>query len=310
MNRALRWLALTTAMGMYVVLLQGALVTNTGSANGCGRSWPLCHGRFLPAYALETLIEFSHRAVSGLVGLMVLVVAVWTWRVLRHRPAVRVLAPISVLSLILQSGLGALAVLWPQPKMVLALHFGISLISFTAVLLLAVLVFQADRTDKPGTSAPISTRLRRWIWLVAGYLYIVAYTGAYVRHTGSDLACLDWPLCDNGRFLPPLTGAAGVHVLHRLIAGAAILLVARLLYLAWQERQQRPDLYRGAMGALVLIMAQAAAGATVVLSHLALAARMTHATLVIGLFGVVSYLCLQATAAAAAVPEGRPVFGD
>ena len=43
----------------------GALVTKTGSEDGCGASWPLCHGALLPQnLPIATIIELSHRAVS------------------------------------------------------------------------------------------------------------------------------------------------------------------------------------------------------------------------------------------------------
>lgn len=294
MNRLLKWLAVASAAGMYIVLLQGSLVTNTGSRYGCGRSWPLCHGKFIPAYALETLIEFSHRAVTGIVGLLVVALAVSAWRALRREhPAVRLLAPAAVFFLVLQSALGALVVLWPQPKTVLALHFGISLLDFGSVLLLAVIAFQAGRPGGARPAAPVSGRLRRWIWIVTAYLMAVVYSGAFVRHTSSDLACVDWPLC-NGQVLPPLTGPVGIQFAHRLAAATAVVLVARLFFLARLERGQRPELYAGAAGALALILAQAGAGALVVLTQLSLAAKMLHSTLIIALFGVLSYLCLQA----------------
>jgi cytochrome c oxidase assembly protein subunit 15 len=43
MERGLRWLAVATTVGMFVVLIMGAAVTNTGSAEGCGRSWAVWH---------------------------------------------------------------------------------------------------------------------------------------------------------------------------------------------------------------------------------------------------------------------------
>src|SRR5216684_2572943 len=73
MARALRWLALATTLGMFLVLMMGAAVTNTGSAEGCGRSWPLCNGQFVPEFTVSTAIEYSHRAVTGVEGLLVLV---------------------------------------------------------------------------------------------------------------------------------------------------------------------------------------------------------------------------------------------
>src|SRR5436305_10980975 len=111
---ALRWLAWTAAAGMFLVLVMGVTVTTTGSAEGCGRSWPLCHGRFVPDFAVATAIEFSHRAVTGVES--VLVIALTVAVLLRHgghRP-VRVLAPLMLGFLLLQAGMGAWAVLYPQ----------------------------------------------------------------------------------------------------------------------------------------------------------------------------------------------------
>src|SRR5258708_14062186 len=81
----LRALAAVTTLGMFVVLVMGATVTNTGSAEGCGRSWPLCNGQFVPEFTVATAIEYSHRAVTGVEG--VLVVALTVAMLARRRSA-------------------------------------------------------------------------------------------------------------------------------------------------------------------------------------------------------------------------------
>lgn len=49
------------------VILWGAWVRITGSGAGCGSHWPTCNGEVIPrAEATETMIEFAHRATSGL----------------------------------------------------------------------------------------------------------------------------------------------------------------------------------------------------------------------------------------------------
>src|SRR5690242_9065255 len=119
----LRWLAALTCGGMLLVLIMGAAVTNTGSAEGCGRSWPLCNGQFVPEFTVATAIEYSHRAVTGLESLLVLGLAatmLWLWRSSRE---VVLLAVLMVATLLLQAGLGAGAVLWPQSPLMLATHF-------------------------------------------------------------------------------------------------------------------------------------------------------------------------------------------
>lgn len=73
---AIRALAVVASAGMFVVLVMGTVVTNTGSAEGCGRDWPLCRGKFIPEFAVKTFIEFSHRAVTGVEGLLIVALAV------------------------------------------------------------------------------------------------------------------------------------------------------------------------------------------------------------------------------------------
>src|SRR5436305_15294693 len=96
MYRVLKWLSVVSACGMFVVLVMGALVTNTGSAQGCGGSWPLCKGQFIPEMAFQTLVEFSHRAVTGAETVLVLALAAGTLLLYRQRRAARVLVPLMI----------------------------------------------------------------------------------------------------------------------------------------------------------------------------------------------------------------------
>ena len=74
LHRALKWLSVLTTVGMLFILIGGALVTKTDSGMGCGRSWPLCHGKLIPdEITSELIIELAHRVVSGSVGIMVIV---------------------------------------------------------------------------------------------------------------------------------------------------------------------------------------------------------------------------------------------
>src|SRR5699024_12512792 len=83
-----------------------------------------------------------------------------------------------------------------QSNFVLALHFGISLISFAAILLLTLIIFEIDKKFD-AESLFIKKKHRIEIYLLTCYTFFVVYTGALVRHTGSELACSSWPLCIN-----------------------------------------------------------------------------------------------------------------
>lgn len=94
------------------VVLWGAVVRATGSGAGCGRHWPRCNGVVIPrAPSVETLIEFSHRATSGLA---LLAVVAMLWMAFRRFPAghpARTGAAWSMVLMLTEAGVGASLVL-------------------------------------------------------------------------------------------------------------------------------------------------------------------------------------------------------
>ncbi|MFC7372035.1 heme A synthase [Fictibacillus iocasae] len=291
MKRAFQWYSLFTTFGMLLVLLMGSIVTKTGSGDGCGNSWPLCYGQVLPsAPKLETMIEYSHRIVSGWLGILVIILAVWAWKKYGHIKGMKFLACVAVFFIVLQGLLGAAAVIWSQSSAVLALHFGFSLISFASVLLIAVLSF--EKQDNPFVMN-VSSGFKKNIYLLFIYLYLVVYTGALVRHTESSLGCTGFPLC-NGEWLPELGGAAGIQFLHRI--AAFILFIWILLSAAYAHKHYREDRNAkiGFILASLFITLQAASGAIVVLSNLNLFAALSHGVIISCLFGTLSFLVMAA----------------
>lgn len=58
-----------------LVILWGAWVRISHSGDGCGDHWPLCGGEFIPDFThKKTWIEYAHRMMSGLYGLLVIYV--------------------------------------------------------------------------------------------------------------------------------------------------------------------------------------------------------------------------------------------
>ena len=90
------------------VILWGAVVRVTGSGAGCGDHWPLCNGTVTPlSPGVHTLIEFTHRAMSGLDLALVGGLAVWAFRAFPRGHAVRLGAGLSGLFLITEALIGA-----------------------------------------------------------------------------------------------------------------------------------------------------------------------------------------------------------
>ena len=137
------WATLLCNVG---VVLWGAYVRATGSGAGCGDKWPVCGGEVLGASAkTQTIIEFTHRASSGVVLLMVGVLVIWCCRVTTKRDWARYSAILAAVFLANEALLGAALVLLGHVAqdrsssriVFLCLHFG------NTLLLLAMLALTA-----------------------------------------------------------------------------------------------------------------------------------------------------------------------
>ena len=99
------WFVLTVVV---FVILWGAVVRATGSGAGCGNHWPLCNGEVIPpTESMETLIEFTHRLSSGLLGILVLGMLGWAFRVFPARHVGRWAAIWSLFFITTESVIGA-----------------------------------------------------------------------------------------------------------------------------------------------------------------------------------------------------------
>ncbi|OEC02688.1 heme A synthase [Lysinibacillus sphaericus] len=292
-NRYMKWFAVAATVGMLLILLGGALVTKTDSGLGCGRNWPDCNGSLIPKeITTEVLIEFSHRLVTGVVSISILVLTIWTWRKLGHIREVKFLGFLSMFFLIAQALIGAAQVLWGQGDFILALHFGISLISFAAVLILSMIVFEVDRKFD-ADNVFIGKKLRWHTIAVTIYSYLVVYTGALVRHTDSSLVCPDWPFCYNETpFAQPNNMYEWVQMGHRL---AAIIIFIWITYITWhaiKEYKQQRVIYYGWITAFIIVILQVLAGMLVVLTRLNLTVALLHSLFISLLFGLLCYMIM------------------
>lgn len=292
-SKYLKWFAVAATIGMLLILLGGALVTKTDSGLGCGRNWPDCNGSLIPKeITTEVLIEFSHRVVTGLVSIFIAVLTIWTWRTLGHIREVKFLGFMAMFFLIAQALIGAAQVLWGQGDFILALHFGISLISFAAVLLLTLIVFEVDKKFD-ADNVFIGKKLKWHTIGVTLYSYIVVYSGALVRHTDSSLVCPDWPFCRNDQPFAKLDNMyEWVQMGHRF---AVLLIFIWIAYIAWhvvKEYKGQRVIYWGWIIAFIIVLLQVLAGMLVVLTKLNLAVSLLHSLFISLLFGLFCYMLL------------------
>ncbi|MBU6146426.1 MAG: COX15/CtaA family protein [Paenibacillaceae bacterium] len=283
--RAVRALSLWTFVGMGIVLIQGALVTQTESGRGCGDDWPLCHGKFLPAYTIESIIEYSHRFISGIVGLLVIACAVAVCVVVRSW-YVRSFALLTLFFTLLQALLGAMQVRNPQSDAILALHFGFALLAFT----LSWIVFRAVR-GKHVIAVRVALPMRLYVALLTVYAYVVVYSGAYTSHTGAAGACSRLWTCPEWG----VVDLAAVLFGHRLAAVALSVFIAVFVFLVLRYYRAHRSLVSLSWGSIGLIGAQLVSGLLLTAalgSDWYIFATLLHTAIVALLFAVLSMCTL------------------
>jgi heme a synthase len=88
--RAFRRFAAFLLGYLLLVIVFGAWVRITGSGAGCGAHWPSCQGMIVPRSPSQaTLIEYTHRLSSGLLGVLALALPLWAFRSFRRGHAAR-----------------------------------------------------------------------------------------------------------------------------------------------------------------------------------------------------------------------------
>ncbi len=293
--RVLKGVSLLTSFVLLIVLLGGALVTKTNSGLGCGKSWPLCKGQIIPDnLTIETVIELSHRAASGLAGMSVLLLAVLAWIIIPHKRETKFLAIISCVFLVAQALIGAAAVVWGQVPAVKAIHFGISLICFAAVVMLTLLIFERDRNYQKDTFFVGKTmKFHTYgLWI---YSYLVVYTGALVRHENASLVCPSWPMCSRANNGFPTQFHEWVQMGHRLAAFILFLWVIIAFIHAYKNYRKERGIYVGWLISVIIVTLQVICGAFIILTNLNIYVALTHAVLISCLFAILSFQCLLST---------------
>ncbi|GCF08413.1 COX15/CtaA family protein [Dictyobacter arantiisoli] len=301
--RLLGILSCLTAFVSYLVLLLGVTVTQTDSGQGCGNSWPFCHGDIVPNFlSINTVYEYSHRVMTGIDSTLIFALVLFAVIFFRKDFRIIISSIMSIFFLLLQAVLGALTVVYEGTYAkdgLLSLHFGFSLLAFGSVVLLALRIAQLrpDRVNKRKVTSqelePVSKGLRAIVWLIAVYTYVVVYTGALVVHSSATLACgSEYPTCGSN-YLPNLSSAAGIQVLHRYAAASIWFVILALMLVIVRNFHTHRDLVWGSLWAFVLVTLQALAGMGIVLTGAQLLATLLHTTLISVLFAVLCYLCAQ-----------------
>jgi cytochrome c oxidase assembly protein subunit 15 len=147
--------ALGVLAGLAWVLALAAMVTaavtaKSGASLACA-TWPLCNGAVVPDLGDPLVrIHFTHRVLAAAVGVALLLLFVASRRA---APALRRLAGLAFLMVIVEIGLGALVVLWQVPIWKAVLHQAVGVATFAVVTVLFWVALVAPSAGRAGQQA-------------------------------------------------------------------------------------------------------------------------------------------------------------
>jgi heme A synthase len=244
-----RRLAVVTAIFAYLQIALGGVVRVSGSGLGCP-DWPLCHGKPYPPANVHSIIEYSHRAVGSVTGVLIIATVILAWLVWRERrPVVAWLATASLIGVVGEGLLGAGVVANELAAWLVLIHLGLAMI----ILGFLVATVVMSMPPWPGASGP---GFRRFAAIAAAATYLLLLTGSTVVASGADTACHSWPLCGSG-FTPDFAGFNAFTMLHR----GSVLAIGALLVYVLVRATRVPGLKAASIGTLVIFALQVAVGA-------------------------------------------------
>ena len=241
------------------VVLWGAYVRATGAGAGCGKHWPLCNGEMLPrSPGWKTIVEFTHRASSGVDLALVAILVYWAFRAFPRGHAVRLGAALAGVFLVSEAVLGAALVMLEHvarnPSSARAYSLSAHLVN--TLTLVACLTLTAWWTRAP---APLRVGGRA-PWMAAASLGLVMVLGV----SGAIAALGDTLFPSRSLaegwardFDPAANIFVRLRVLHPAIAALAGMWVA---FHAAESAGRRADLRRRAWILLGMLGGQVACG--------------------------------------------------
>jgi heme o synthase len=302
-------LAAATVAAAFLLVVLGVVVRATDSGLACPH-WPGCFpGQFLPALDsdVHVWIEWLHRTVAAVIGLLILALAAIAW--LDHRDRRSILWPsfAAVLLVGFQAWLGGRTVQLGNTGESVTAHLA------AAMALVGLLVYLLVRSSYPARlGSGGSQRFTLLAAFAAAAVFGVLLFGANVTARDAGLVFPDWPLM-NGSLVPVapegragLADQYGAHALHRYAAAVVLVILATVAWVAWRRRMEQPRLAQLAVATLAVYLVQVVVGALQIETFLAPWTQTLHVALGALVWGGSVALAVAAySEARIAAPAGR-----
>ncbi|MBA2313768.1 MAG: protoheme IX farnesyltransferase [Chloroflexi bacterium] len=290
MTRFQRLAAANVALTFLLVTI-GVVVRATESGTACPH-WPGCfEGQFLPGLdaGLQVWLEWLHRSVAAIIGLLVLGLAAVA--VLDHRDRASMLWPsVAAVGLVgFQAWLGRETVRLNNSGESVTAHLA------AAMAMVGLLVFLLVRSLHPARIAGRGASQR--FTLLAAFAAVATFAlllfGSQVTAANAWNVFPDWPLM-GGTLIPTLAGDEVVaHVLHRWVAVIVGLIVLAVAVVALRTQRKHRHLVALAVAAAILYPVQSLIGGLQILTDLAEWTQTLHVALAALIWGLLAALAVS-----------------
>lgn len=302
-----RPLVLCCAALAFIVIVVGAYVRLQDSGLGCP-DWPGCYGQLIgvpdeaheiarahEAYPDRTVDagrawkEMFHRYLAGMLGLLILALAAFSWRLRGTAGRSPRLATLLVAVVAFQATLGMWTVTMLLKPAIVTLHLLGGMTTLALLTWLALLEINPHPVP-----AGAARTLKPWTAIGLAALVVQIALGGWVSANYAALACSDFPAC-HGQWLPQMDFTSAFHVFRDLgmTAAGAPLSPEALTAIQWSHRlgalvtlaylgtlalwvMRTPSLRPAGAVMLVLLTAQVGLGIANVLLRLPLVLAAAH----------------------------------
>ena len=311
MTRFQKLAAATVATTLLLVTI-GVVVRATDSGLGCP-DWPLCQGQVIPPFGdLKAWLEWVHRDVAAILGVLILGLPILAWRDHRDRQSLLWSGIVAVILVGFQAWLGEETVRLGNSGESVTAHLA------SAMALLGLLVYILARSAYPARVGGRGASQRFTLLAAFGATasFALLLFGSHVTaSTNAALVFPDWPLM-GGTLFPAITDVTSAQVLHRYVAVVVGLIVVGIGLIAWRTQRGHPAIVRLALAAAVFLPIEVVIGGLQVLTRLSGWTQTLHVALGAGIWAalvgltVVSYYTARTTPVPDAGLPGRGTGPD
>ena len=211
------------------LMLLGAGVRTMDAGLTCP-DWPLCFGKAVPEYHFGVYLEFIHRVIAGIVGLLYMV---FFFRVMstKESKSLKIWSWVGLFFLLAQIIMGGLTVLKLLEAYIVTLH-----LSLATAFLLSLFIMKKRMLKDELPVLKLKTNKTAKIYqlnIILGIFFVIVQIvlGGLVASTYSGLVCIDFPTC-NGVLFPKMIGPIAIQMYHRFGAYWLSLLMITLFSLS------------------------------------------------------------------------------